>query len=407
MPRTYRYVSGDSHLEIDSKVYLDRVPAEHRDRAPKVVRLPDGGDAWLVEGIPLREVPSDLYGGKGRDAWRPIGQAYETTPGTGTPEQRVREQDQDDIDAEVLFPGVSGPSLWRNIADDDAYKAVVRAYNDYLGEEYCPVAPDRLIGLGVIPWTGVDDAIAEMEHCAKMGLRGVCLGAFPSGGGRPTPADDRFWAAALEMGMAVTAHEEFNRNGPRGGALLNYPNAQKQYIGRLANNPLREIAGQVAKYARLGGVNAVQLTLDGVFDRFPELKIFFAETQIGWIPFFLEGADIRYGRHMPWARDLLGFKPLDRMPSEIIREHCFWGFQHDRVGVEMRHHIGVNRLIWATDFPHQDSEYPYSMGIVEDNFAGVPDDERYAMVAGNAIEYFKLAAADPSPKSGAEVARAN
>ena len=49
MPRTYRYVSGDSHLEIDSKVYLDRVPAEHRDRAPKVVRLPDGGDAWLVE----------------------------------------------------------------------------------------------------------------------------------------------------------------------------------------------------------------------------------------------------------------------------------------------------------------------------------------------------------------------
>jgi uncharacterized protein len=406
MPRAYRYVSGDSHLEIDSKAYLDRVPAEHRDRAPKVVRLPDGGDAWLVEGIPLREVPSDLYGGKGRDNWRPIGQAYETTPGTGSPEQRVREQDTDGIDAEVLFPGVSGPALWRNIADDDAYKAVVRAYNDYLGEEYCPVAPDRLIGLGVIPWTGVDDAIAEMEHCARMGLPGICLGTFPNGGGRPRPEDDRFWAAALEMGIAITAHEEFNRSGPRGGALLNYPNAQKQYVNRLANNPLREIAGQVAKYARLGGVNAVQLTLDGVFDRFPDLKVFFAETQIGWIPFFLEGADIRYDRHMPWARDLLGFKPLDRRPSEYIREHCYWGFQHDRVGVEMRHHIGVERLLWATDFPHQDSEYPYSMGIVEDNFAGVPDDERYAMVAGNAIAYFKLDAVDATPKPGAEVAQA-
>ena len=84
MARSYRYISGDSHLEVDSKNWVGRMPEKHRDRAPKLIRLSDGGDAWLVEGKPLREVPNDLYGGKGRDVWLPFGQSYENTPGTGS-----------------------------------------------------------------------------------------------------------------------------------------------------------------------------------------------------------------------------------------------------------------------------------------------------------------------------------
>jgi uncharacterized protein len=388
--RTYRYISADSHLEIDSKSWIPHMPAQYRDRAPRVVRLPDGSDAWLVEGRPLREVPSDLYGGKGRETWQPFGQNYETTAGTGPAEQRLREQDQDGIDAEVLFPGVSGPPMWRAITDDDAYLAVVHAYNDYLAKEYCSVAPDRLIGLGAIPWTGVDDAIAEMERCAKMGLKGVALGAFPSGKGRPSPEDDKFWAAALDMKMPITVHEELDRNGPRGGPLMQYPNADPGLMKRVANSSLRELAGQVARFARLGGLNAVQMTLDGVFDRFPDLRIFFAETQLGWIPFFLEMADVRYERHHLWAEELLNVKPLKAAPSEYIKQYCYWGFQHDQTGIDLRHRIGVDRVMWATDFPHQDSNFPHSMELVEKQFAGVPEDEKRKMVVGNAIEYFHL-----------------
>ena len=84
MARAYRYVSGDSHLEIDSKNWVDRVPREHRDRAPRLVRVADGGDAWMVEGVPLRQNAADIYGGKGRDAWQPYGQRYDETPGTGS-----------------------------------------------------------------------------------------------------------------------------------------------------------------------------------------------------------------------------------------------------------------------------------------------------------------------------------
>ena len=137
-------------------------------------------------------------------------------------------------------------------------------------------------------------------------------------------------------------------------------------------------------------INVQKGKLDGVFDRLPDLRIFFAENQIGWIPLFLEIADTRYERNLIWAQELLGFKPLPKPPSEYVREHCYWGFQYDPVGVELRHRINVNRLIWASDFPHQESDWPKSMSIIERNFAGVPDGERYHMVAGNAIEFFHL-----------------
>ena len=389
MARTYRYISADSHMEIDSKWWLERVPAALRDQAPHVVRLPDGSDAWLVEGVPLRQVPFDLYGGKGRDVWKPWGQNYATTPGTGPGEQRVAEQNQDGIDAEVLFPGVgSGPNFWRNIRDDDVYRACVRAYNDFLAEDYCSVAPDRLLSLGVIPMTGLADAIAELEHIARLGLKGIVMNAFPSGKGLPTPEDDTFWKAALDMRMPITVHQEFNREGPRGGALLRYPKPLDTKGGRLG--PLTDLAAQTARFGRLGFLNGVQMALDGLFERFPTLEILFAETQIGWIPWAYEMADIRYERHRYWAEAELGWKPLPKKPTDYLREHILWGFQQDSVGVRLRDLIGVDKMLWATDFPHQESEFPHSYRVIEKNFAGVPANEIQQIVAGNAIRFFHL-----------------
>jgi hypothetical protein len=153
---------------------------------------------------------------------------------------------------------------------------------------------------------------------------------------------------------------------------------------------------QMAKFGRLGALNALQLVIAGVFDRFPALRLYFAETQIGWLPFFFRQADARFERHHGWAETYLGVPRLSRLPSEYVRDHCRWGFQSDTVGVELRHHVGVEALLWATDFPHQDSEWPRSMDVVARNFAGVPADETYQMVAGNAIAYFRLPAAAPS-----------
>jgi predicted TIM-barrel fold metal-dependent hydrolase len=120
------------------------------------------------------------------------------------------------------------------------------------------------------------------------------------------------------------------------------------------------------------------------------LRIFLAENQIGWIPFFLQGADVRYDRHHHWADRLLGLKPIERPPSEYIREFFYWGFQFDRVGVELRHKINVDRLMWGSDFPHQESDWPESLKVIDKNFVGIPEAEKHKMVCGNAVEFFHL-----------------
>ncbi len=383
-----RVLSGDSHLECDSKWWIGRVAPKHRDRAPRVIHLPDGGgDAWIVEGSPLSVVTKPLYGGRGRDQWRPWAMRYEDTPGTGPATQRLDEQHQDGIDGEVLFPGVGGPRLWASIADRDPYLAVVRAYNSYLAEEYCAVDPNRLFGVGVIPWTGLDDAIAEMEWCKQAGLRAVLLGVFPNGGGMPKPQDDRFWAASLDLEMAVAIHVQLDRNGPRAGPWMEYPNADPGVAKRATTDVIQE----VCHYARTAGFNAMQLAMSGLFDRFPELQVFFAETMIGWLPLFMEAADDRYENLLPWIGEVYGWEPVKLRPSEYVRNNCHWSFMRDRSGVLLREVMGVDHLIWASDFPHYETDFPESHSVIDRNFEGVPIDEVRLMTSENIARLFRLA----------------
>ncbi len=137
-------------------------------------------------------------------------------------------------------------------------------------------------------------------------------------------------------------------------------------------------------------ISVTQLVLAGVFDRFPKLKIFFAETRLGWVPFWMEHCDLWYQRHIDWAEEYLGFKPLKHLPSEYIKEHVYWSVQYEKVAVELRHHVGVDRIMFATDFPHIECEWPDTRPLVEEIYAGVPEEEKAKMWAGNAVEFFRL-----------------
>ena len=384
MARTYRYISADSHLEVPPDSWTHRVAEKYRDRAPRHIRLPNGGDGYVVEGRAPQRAGMNLFSGMDPETYIPLGLRWADCAGTGPPEQRLRELDQDGVDAEILYPGPGSRSLMAGVDDRASYNALIRGYNDWLAEEFCVVAPDRLIGLGLLPVTNVDDAIAEMEHCARLGFKGVDLAGWPSGQKYPTAGDDRFWAAVIDMDMPLTIHVAIG--GVRAQPSFRYP-IEPEGDAR----PNADLVERLTRYARAGGVNTVQLIIAGVFDRFPKLKIFFAENQIGWIPNFLEQLDNNYRVNYHWADEIFGVKPLARLPSEYIKEHCWWGFMYNPVGVRLRHEVGVDRIMWSTDFPHIESDWPNSMRIIQEMFADVPADETHKMVAGNVIEFFHLA----------------
>jgi uncharacterized protein len=385
MGRNYRYISADGHFESPPEQWTHRVAKRYRDRAPRRIKLANGRDALLLEGQQLIYGGTSLYGGRPPETFDPTILDFDNTPGCGSAEQRLREQDQDGIDAEVLFAlDVRNPA----IRDKAAFLAVIKGFNDYLAEEYCAVDRDRLIGVAVLPNIGAEEDVAEVERCKRMGLKGAWLGTFPSGQSYPTPEDDRFWAAALDLEMPVIVHTSFpTKVGSRETLLFKYPR-EPQGEERPPTDFVQRFARQGPHHS--GSVEASQLLVSGVFDRFPKLQIYWAENNVGWLPYFYEQIDHEYQINRFWAERYLGLPRLKHLPSEYLKEHAYWGFFEDRVGVRLRHEVGVDRMMWSTDFPHVVTRWPKSLQALESQMAGVPQEERWNMVAGNAIKFFRL-----------------
>jgi predicted TIM-barrel fold metal-dependent hydrolase len=381
MARVYNRISADSHIEVPPNIWSKDVPDPFKDIAPKHIKMPNGGDGFLVEGG-IYQGGSNLYAGKTPQEYNPIGLQWIDMAGTGDGHQRLKEMDMDGVDAEVLYPGVGGVlNITKGIKNDDAYHALARTYNRWLVEEYCAPDPDRLIGVGFIPSRGLDQAVEELEFAAAAGIKVVALSKFPSGKDYATPEDDRFWAAALDLDMPVTVHVNFPK--PRDRAFV-YPVEPPTHL----RPP--DYVTRLGRYGIRGALTVVQMVMSGLFDRFPDLQIYFAENQIGWIPIYLEQMDHNYNRHRYWAEDIYQLKPLKQAPSEYIKQHIYWGFFDDPIGVKMRHEVGVDRIIWGGDFPHVESEWPNSGKLLDTQLQGVPEDEKRKMVAGNAIAFLGL-----------------
>jgi uncharacterized protein len=380
----YRYFSADSHFESAPDMWTHRVPKQYRDRAPRRIKLPNGKDAIVEEGRSLTFRGTNQFAGKSLEEFSPVGLDFDNAIGAGPPQQRLREQDQDGIDAELLFASEARNT---EIKDKNAFLAILRGFNDYFIEEYCAVAPDRLIGVAVLPNIGADDDVAELMRCKNKGFKAVRLHTYPSGKSFPTPEDDRFWAAAIDLDMPLTIHTSFPRlYGGRDIFLMKYP-----YEPEGEERPV-DFVERVARHGihHCGAIEAAQLILSGVFDRFPKLQIYWAENNIGWIPYFYQQMDQAYKVSCSWAERLLGLKRLSRLPSEYLKEHASWGFFDDPIGVHLRHHVGVDTIMWSTDFPHIVTRWPDSLKVMEEQFARVPENEKNKILAGNAVKFFRL-----------------
>ncbi len=376
MAPRYNVISADSHLDVvRADRWVHHVEAKWRDRAPRLVTFADGREGIVVENRAIKGqnqgIPHKVYGMEDK-----------RSVGAGTPEQRVAEQDEDGVDAEIMFTHGQMP-FWRGLSDDEGYEAVIRGYNEWLAEEYCAFAPDRLIAMGLIPDSGLDAAIAELEHIARLGLKGAQFIAYPSGKGYPTPEDDRFWALALDMKMPLTSHtvSGSTRFWTKEPSFL-YPKSG----GRPGGDPMTVILRFVGDQATAH----VQMTMAGVFDRFPDLRICWSETQAGWLPHAMAQIDHNFECNSFLAEKNYGVVPPPKPFSSYLVDNAVWVFLNDPIGVKMRHEVGVDKLLWGSDFSHSASDWPHSRESIDKMFADVPDDERYKMLAGNAVDFFRL-----------------
>lgn len=384
MKRTYRLASGDSHLQVPADFWTDRVSRQYEEYLPKRIKRPGGGEAIQAADGSLYVGATGSYAGHTPEDFDPLTAFdYEQAVGAGPPQQRLREQDQDGVEGELLFPGSSATHGIR-VKNDDAYLAMLRAYNDYLAD-YCKAAPDRLWGVGMLPAGDIDLKIDEMTRMKQIGLSAVGLNGFPAGQPFPTPEDDRFWAAAIDLQIPLTIHTTMSRS--TSGPIFQYPrtpdseNTEDDFINRLYRH---------ANASRCGSLTACQMVFGGLWDRFPTLRIYWAENNVGWIPFYLEQMDAEYQKNHFWAERHYGLPRLERLPSEYVKDSTYWGFYDDPIGIKLRHEVGVDHIMWGSDFPHVVTYWPNSRQLLDKQMAGVPPDERRKMQADNILQFLQI-----------------
>jgi predicted TIM-barrel fold metal-dependent hydrolase len=365
--REYRLISADSHLTEPGDLWTSRVDKAYRDRVPRLVELAEGV-GWIVEGIaePF-PIGFTVCAGNAPQDMRDWMHLEEVRAGGWDPAVRLQELDQDNVDAEVLFPNRPYQAV-AACQDPDLHIAMVRAYNDWLSE-YCSYAPERLGGMAAIPNRGIAQAIAEVERVAGMpGFVGFLLKAYPHGDTTLQPEDDALWAAIEDTGMPVAIHVGLTDAKP-------------------ARLQARTLPGTVHFYDAPGRM--LELIFGGVLDRFPGLRFAMTEVDCGWVPYFVDQADDNYLRH---AKSTLRNEQLPRLPSEYIREFFYFSFITDMYGIANRHRIGLDHMLWSNDYPHIVSDWPYSWKTINAQFANVPPDERHAILAGNALRLYKFGA---------------
>lgn len=367
MTITDRVISADTHINEPPNLWLDRLPAQYRDRAPRIEHF-EQGDGYVFEGA-----YSPFPFGKTSNAGlppdqRPVWIRWEDVrPGGYDPKARVAEQDEDGISAEVLYPSPR-PSgqLFAYVQDKDFHVACIRAYNDWLSE-YASYAPDRLWGMALLPNVGVAEALAEAERALALpGIRGLMIGQYPHGGDEIAPEDDALWAFSVESGKPLAIHV----------GLVTELQGTRPGVKERASGSMRFFDAPI---------RSAQFIESGVFDRYPDFQLIIAESDSSWIPYVAEQLSDRFKRAAPNAR-----ANIKKLPGDYFASNIMTTFITDTYGIKNREAIGVSQMMWSSDYPHTGANWPNSLKIIDTEFAGVSDADRAAILHGNAERVYGI-----------------
>jgi len=358
-----RILSADSHVAIRDDAVLRQLPEKYH-AAYQAARM------QYIQRMLAKAKRKD-----GAESALPIAQAEKpweaaNRPGEFDPVERLKDMDTDGVEAEVLYSDVEA-GISFNGMEDGGRIAAFRAFND-AALEFASHDPKRLLVVYLIPIVDIDEATSEVERLARQDARAFMLPLYPTDLGLPPyfdPSYDRLWAAIQETGISISQHVGAN------DALW--------HILRYDTTPAKGIFQSLPPMF-MSEVLANWI-VGGVFERFPKLGVVLVEAGLGWIPYFLERLDTMKTRH-GWDH----YGMLKELPSTYFKRNMMATFEEDTYGVSQRHHLGIENLMWATDYPHPDSTWPHSQEVLETHFNDVPVEEARLMIGGNAARVYRL-----------------
>lgn len=362
----YPVISADSHITEPPDTYTEHIDPAWRDRAPKVVHDDEQGDLFVAEGMRPIKMGLVAAAGKQPDEIKANGTFADMHRSGYDATARLADQERDGVSAEVLYPTVG--MVLCNHPDLDLKKASFDAYNRWI-LDYCSIAPDRLIGVGQTAARTVDEAIADLTAIQAAGLRGVMMPGLPGESDYDDPAWDRFWAAAAESGLPISFHilttSTARSRGVTAGARLN------------------------SFLAIVRGIQDIMslLVFGGVFERHPSLRVVCVEADAGWVPHFMYRMDHAYHRH---RHHLAPGQHLARLPSEYFAEHIFVTFQDDWTAFRFVDDMNWHRLMWANDFPHSDSTWPWSQELLAEQTSSLTAEQQRAILCDNVAALYAI-----------------
>ena len=397
----YEVISADCHVDLcwlPPKLFTENASSALRERMPYVADGP-GGRRWTTKkGVNLglengmgsagrQYVPGKIHRsdrmaetGLYEDGKRGIRRLTE-------PELRVKDQDRDGVQAEVLY-GVLGAT--GRLEDPEAAVEVLRIYNEWLAD-FCSARPERFAGLASIPNNPIDAAIAEVRRVAKRGvLRGLDIANSADLKPLWDPYWNPLWGVINETGLPLHFH-----------TVSGYQPDHIRKIMLIGGDPTRaslpgmpEVDLAVARAAFATNITAFQLNMSsiltsmiysGVLERYPRIRLVLGESGIGWIPYVLWRMDAEWEDQF---KDL----SLRMAPSGYWKRQCWATYQTDPVGVKLIDELGADKVMWGSDFPHPDGIWPDSQEYIQRELGPLPAGIRRKIVCENAAKLYGFSA---------------
>jgi predicted TIM-barrel fold metal-dependent hydrolase len=379
----FSVIDCDTHYTEPPDLWTSRAPAKYRDQVPHLRRVNDA-DMWYVAGdIVLGPVGLTVVTEGGEKVLGKLGirdfsvlerAAYEVGP-------RLQMMDRLGIHAQIVYPNASGfaSAAFLRIPDEELRTLCTTIYNDAVAE-WQAESGGRLFPQAILPFWDLDATLAEMRRCTEdLKLKGFTITDTPERVGLPdygTAHWEPFWELANDLRAPLNFHI-----GSAGGGFSPFIDSPWPSMGRERKMAI----GATCIY--LDNARMISnLLFSGLFDRYPNLKLVSVESGIGWIPFVIEAAEYQLDEMCPNEG-----KALQRRPTEYFRDHiyaCFW-FEDYGPRV-MMDKIGVNNILFETDFPHPTCLYPKSQEHLASILADLSEETRRRVLQENASELYGI-----------------